>query len=190
MNDYLVLISYVDTNDSGSVGELYDGVYSGTKIKAFNSTDTNNIDAFLTGFLNAPDSIVSMYMCPAILIENVPDGGKNLTYGTSGMVTHINCETQQLNGNEKFSGYTPKNKKLYTYPYNYFMLDNASGQSLVLRYEMFNDKRLPIVPIIELAGTITQPVKVIARPCSYKGTKSYSELGGYTSLNTEMRLLY
>lgn len=185
MNDYLVLISYVDTNDSGSVGELYDGVYSGTKIKAFKSTDTKNIDAFLTGFLNAPDSIVSMYMCPAILIENVPDGGKNLTYGTSGMVTHINCETQQLNGNEKFSGYTPKNKKLYTYPYNYFMLDNASGQSLVLRYEMFNDKRLPIVPIIELAGTITQPVKVIARPCSYKGTKSYSELGGYTSLNTE-----
>lgn len=65
------------------------------------------------------------------------------------------------------------------------MLDNASGQSLVLRYEMFNDKSLPIVPIIELAGTITQPVKVIARPCSYKGTKSYSELGGYTSLNTE-----
>ena len=115
MNDYLVLISYVDTNDSGSVGELYDGVYSGTKIKAFKSTDTKNIDAFLTGFLNAPDSIVSMYMCPAILIEDVPDGGKNLTYGTSGMVTHINCETQQLNGNEKFSGYICYGDSIYKF---------------------------------------------------------------------------
>lgn len=35
------------------------------------------------------------------------------------------------------SGYTPKNNKLFTYPYNYLLVDNSEGQQNVFKYELF-----------------------------------------------------
>lgn len=35
-------------------------------------------------------------------------------------------------------GYVPKNKKLFTFPYNYINLSNGSGTSMELRYELFS----------------------------------------------------
>lgn len=32
---------------------------------------------------------------------------------------------------------------------------------------------------------MTQPVTAVIRPCSYKGVQGYTEVGGYTTLNTE-----
>ena len=39
--------------------------------------------------------------------------------------------------------------------------------------------------VIKIMGNVTQPIKVIARPCNYKGVPSYDSLQGYTTLNTE-----
>ena len=39
----------------------------------------------------------------------------------------------------KLDGYTPKNKKLLTYPYCYMLLTNNSGGSAVYKYELFNN---------------------------------------------------
>ena len=35
------------------------------------------------------------------------------------------------------SGYTPKNKKLFTYPYNYVKVNNSEGQENIYKYELF-----------------------------------------------------
>ena len=37
------------------------------------------------------------------------------------------------------NGYTPRNKKLLTYPYCYMMLSNNAGVSNILRYEQFKN---------------------------------------------------
>lgn len=179
MSDMCVIIAVVDTEDNIVNGQLYDGIYSGTTLYAFNSNDVTSINNKIGEYYQKPDSIVSMYMCPKFLIPTVNDGGIRLTYGASG-VRNIRSKAK-IQGSENFGGYVPRNKKLYTYPYNYFNLDNASGNSLPLRYEFFDD----LTPVISVEGVITQPVKIIGRPCSYKGVKSYSELGGYTQLNTE-----
>lgn len=183
MSDMLVIIAVVDIN-SVSEGQLYDGIYGGCKLFAYKSTDVKSINDKISEYAQATDSIVSMYMCPAILIPEVPDSGKVLSYGSSGVKTTVVCDSLTkviADGKGDFDGYIPKNNKLYTYPYNYFNIDNASGNTLPLRYEFFKLRK----PVIEITGTITQPVRLVARPCSYKGVPDYSELGGYTTLNTE-----
>lgn len=183
MSDMLVLIAIVDTSKV-SDGQLYDGIYGGCKLYAYKSDDVESINDMLSTYAEAPDSVVSMYMCPAILIPEVPDGGKLIASKSNGVETVISTDSINkiiADGNGDFGGYVPKNNKLYTYPYNYFNLDNASGNTLPLRYEFFKNHR----PVISITGTITQPVRVVARPCNYKGVADYSELGGYTTLNTE-----
>ena len=37
------------------------------------------------------------------------------------------------------NGYTPKNKKLFTYPYNFIKADNNSGTNVIYQYEFFSN---------------------------------------------------
>lgn len=178
MNDSVIVVAIVDV-DGGSNGELYDGIYGGAQLWAYQASDIVSINSKIDSYKEKPESILSIYMCPALFIQDVPTGGKKLLYG-AGATPNI-VSTDQLNDNADFQGYVPKNKKLYTYPYNYFNLDNANGNSLPLRYEFFDN----LTPVVEITGVITQPVKCVARPCSYKGVPSQTELGGYTTLNSE-----
>lgn len=178
MRDMLVLIAIVDV-DGEVNGTIYDGVYGGTRIFAYNYDDVVSINSKLHEYTSKPDSVVGIYTCPKIFIPDVEDGGKILTYKASASGTVFIDEA--LNGNEDFDGYTPKNKKIYTYPYNYYHIDNASGNSIALRYEFFDELK----PVVKIDGCITQPVKALCRPCSYKGMSPFSELGGYTTLKNE-----
>lgn len=179
MGDSKIILAIVDV-EGGSKGEFYDGVYGGAELWVYD-TDYSSIQAInskIDSYNEKPNAILSIYMCPAILLQNISSGAK-LSYGEGGNITVVTSES--LDDSSDFQGYIPKNKKLYTYPYNYFNVDNASGSSLSLRYEFFDDLK----PVIQITGTVTQPVKCIARPCSYKGTDSFTPTGGYHTLNTE-----
>lgn len=165
-NDQVVIIAIVDlSNESGSSGNKYDGIYGGAQLFAYlcnTSSDIQAINAKINEYNKKPDAIINMYMCPKFLIGTIPDSHL-LPYGASG-----------VNKNEGFvkpkkttpiDGYTPKNNKLHTYPYYFLHLDNSSGQELNLRYEYFNGD-----PIIAYRGNISSPVSIIARPLNYKGT--------------------
>ena len=177
--DMLVLIMIAD-EESTSFGDLYEGIYGGCDIWAYNSTDTTSITSKVSEYIQKPDQIIAMYMCPKMLIPDVGDGGKHLGYSSTSSFS-VNILPSVTEESQDFEGYVPQNKKMYTYPYNFLRVDNASGQSLNLRYEFFDN----LTPVIEIQGTFLMPVKLVARPCSYKGLPSYSELGGYTSSKSE-----
>lgn len=178
MTDYCVCLAIVDTSDQISHGQLYDGVYGGAQLWVYDSTDVQGIDGKISEYLQKPDAIISIYMFPKLLIENIPRD-HILPYGAG--ADGIIARTPIIHTNDTLDGYTPKNNKLYTYPYNFVHVDNASGSELNLRYEFFEN----LHPVFEISGTVTQPVSVLLRPCSYKGVPDYDEVGGYTTLNTE-----
>lgn len=177
MTDMLVCIAIVDT-DGESAGTLYDGIYGSAELFVYDSTDTTGINAKLNEYTQKPDSIISMYMLPKYLVGTIPSNHK-LPYASGALKNYIikPAVTKQ----DTLNGYLPKNGKMYTYPYNFYHVDNASGSDLSLRYEFFDNHQ----PVLEISGTVTQPVKLTLRPDSYKGVPSYSALAGYTSLNTE-----
>jgi len=178
MTDMCVILAIVDTTQA-TAGQLYDGIYGGAKLFVYDSTDVSGINSRISNYLQKPDAIVAMYMCPKLLIGTIPQS-HIIPYGGNGAITHV--QKTQVNTNMTLDGYTPKNAKMYTYPYNFYHVDNASGQELSLRYEFFEN----LTPVFEISGTITQPVAMTLRPDSYKGVADYDPVGGYTSINTEV----
>lgn len=179
MREMVVCVAIVDT-DGESAGTLYDGIYGAAQLFVYDSTDVSSINGKINEYTQKPDSILGIYMFPKSFLLNstIPENHliEQRTSATSTVVLQ-----NALTGTETLDGYLPRNKKLYTYPYNFYHVDNASGNELSLRYEFFDNLR----PVVEISGTITQPVTAILRPCSYKGVASYSDIGGWTTLNTE-----
>lgn len=177
MSDMCICIAIVDVENTD--GTLYDGIYGAAKLWVYDSTDVTSVNAKINEYTQKPEAIIGIYMFPKLFLGGVIPETHLLGYGATAIRTFVTLnaveETDTLNG------YLPKNKKLYTYPYNFYHVDNASGGELSLRYEFFENGK----PVFQITGTVTQPVTAVIRPCSYKGIQGHTEVGGYTTLNTE-----
>lgn len=178
MTAMAVCIAVVDT-DSTTDGTLYDGIYGSAQLWAYDATDVQGINGKVNEYVQKPDAIIGMYMLPKALLGGSIPANHRLSYGQSAIKHYVS--RNPVSAGDSLDGYVPKNKKMYTYPYCYYHVDNASGGELNLRYEFFDGR----TPVFEIGGTVTQPVVAILRPCSYKGVQPYSDLGGYTTLNAE-----
>ena len=138
---FLVCLAIVDT-DGESSGTLYDGIYGSAELYVYDSTDTTGINAKINEYTQKPDSIIAMYMLPKILVGTIPSEHK-LPYAANGFKRII--QKPIVTKNDTLDGYLPKNAKMYTYPYNFYHVDNASGSDLSLRYEFFDNNQ----PLIE-----------------------------------------
>ena len=65
--------------------------------------------------------------------------------------------------NSTIDGYTPKNKKLFTYPYKYMILSNNNGGAAEYHYELFSS-----TPAFKIYGDITPGCSIRAIPTNYK----------------------
>ena len=181
-----VIIAVVEAT-SGIDGHKIDQIYSGCKLYAYAPGDTVAIENKLDSYISNPNKIVGLYMAPASLVTNnsvVPAGGIEVT-GTIVRKYYFDKPT----GNESFGTYTNiKNKKLFTYPFNYLQVSTPTGQSLNLRYEFFkNDSSYPQRPYLEYFGSVLQPVQVVLRPAKYKGVDSHS-MGDPISMTEQLTL--
>lgn len=81
--------------------------------------------------------------------------------------------TKKLTGLERNTGYV-KNKKLYTYPYNFLYTTNFHGKTAVFRYEFF-DNPLSYAEFEAYCDETPNPIAVL-HPINYKGlTDNYDE---------------
>lgn len=177
MSEYVTCVAAVDV-DSGTSGNLYDGIYGSAKLYVYDSNDVNNINSFIETYKQKPEAIIGIYMFPKDFIASIPED--HLLHTSAHAIHHIETMAQ-LTTDATLNGYKPKNNKLYTYPYNFYHVDNASGSDLTLRYELFDD----LTPEFEISGTITQPVVCNIRPTSYKGVRGVTATQGWNTVNTE-----
>lgn len=156
--------------DSTHQGNVVDNVFSGCQLIAFRLDDGASLVQFLDNYIAQPDEILNIYMCPKQLYESyIQTGGQPL--GGNVQATGEDVPVTTCSGTEDFDGYVPKNKKLYTYPYNFVRIDNNSGQSLNLRYEF----GLYGTIYTSIHGTLSSPVRMILRPKYYKNRNNNSK---------------
>ena len=171
MRDMAIAVNYIDVNGTQHFGGKYDGVYSGSKIKVFRDDDIESVNSFIDKYYAKEDSILSIYMLPKFCInEEIPVGGLVLSepvYDSTGTNIELSLVDFKLTGEELNGNYKPRNKKLYTYPFNFFQIVTADGKTLNLRYEFFKE----MTPRIRCCSVITQPVSCVIYPDGYKGTK-------------------
>lgn len=152
-------------NNSNPIGNLYENIYSGCKLYFFSSTETSALNSFLANYTATPNNVVAMYMCP---IKFVSTGTGQYAHT---VINDRPCYTGQLENvpalqtTDTLDGYRPRNRKLYTYPYNYLHIDNGANGELSLRYEFFTNGK----PSFEMVGSMLQPVEALLFPKNYKG---------------------
>lgn len=169
------------TLGSTPIGSMYDRVYSGLTLYAFDASSAGAAEAaqFIDDHIKTVDNIHIMYMAPKAITPTV-DSGTHLI-GSLEQSTPLTAGEPAIDpATDTIGGYHPVNAKLFTYPYNYIEVSNGSGESLALRYEYFNDH-----PRFDVASTFMNPVTLTLRPAAYKGTAPATQMTTDQPLYTE-----
>ena len=161
--------SPVRNYDAGVSGEQ---VYAGAIIVAANSQSMGISVAGLPLALHTiiqqghSESILGCYLCPDWIINAL---GPTSSGTYEGWVSKIYA-TRSLKftpSSTVLNGYTPRNKKLYTYPYRYFCVYNNDGVGEVLKYELNNGSTINLNQYGVAVGK--DGVSVITVPYQYNG---------------------
>lgn len=155
-------------------GKTYNGVYGGLTLFAF--IGDNHINAFLDKYKATPNNIVVIYVCPVCAItgsgsapaDMYTDDGYEISPYDGGRV--ITWEpTSAVSASMTLDGYTPRNLKLLTSPYNYYTVFSSDGNSLNFKYEDFTYG----APQFEVHSNLTYPPNMQLTPNNYKRMEHY-----------------
>lgn len=136
------------------------GLYSGIKYYSVSMGSAGAMDDFLESLVNAnkQDAVVSLFMMPS---DYVTSGDT----AVSKRVMSFQFPTH-LGGSAVGWTYTPRNKKLLTYPYNFFAVDTLND-SHVYRWEWF----APSTGIsFTMSASMTPNPEIAVQPNNYNGS--------------------
>ena len=121
------------------------------------------------------EAIISAFIVPDIIISNKTGDIRSESVHDSDSPKSYEFI---INIPNKLGNYTPRNKKLLTYPYQYLSLSNNSGASNILQFEHFtNDVGAKSgIAIFEVQGIPTIGGSIKAIPMYYKNmVRNYDE---------------
>lgn len=161
-------------------GGVYAGVYSGLYFNVFSlnirppGVSGYNGITELNEFLQVvsekgkEDGIVSIFMMPTSMINLTDESSQN-----NGLMSVLNKYDISRTKNNTIGDYEVKNKKLLTYPYNFFYVTNLQGNSCAFHYELFSN---PTHVTFKLTGDFSCNPGVVLYPTNYKGVSdNYDE---------------
>lgn len=131
------------------------------------------------------DAINNVWLVPKSLISNYSqydfETNKFVHWGI-GQHEPVSIQFTQ-NKPTTIKSYTPRNKKLLTYPYCYLMFSNNNGTTNTLQYELFSGNTYTI----QYKGVPSVGGSIVAYPLNYKGFEESLQdtitLGKYPTLS-------
>ena len=164
--------------DSELVGNMYGNVMTGLTYYPFpNTTEGINWLKDTIALYDAagkPDAIAMIFTVPEVAVKftiNIPswsigdpmDSGSNYGWENVPLITKPTT----------IDGYTPKNKKLLTYPYQFLYISNSTGQSANYPYEYFKNNDIKFW----LFSSPQPNPTVMLIPMEYRNTELNYEYG-------------
>lgn len=164
-------------------GILMDRVFTGFGVYAINPTEWLNLRSLLNSLdtEGKTDAIMGIWMYPKNLVKlktgQVWDDLNPFIKTVEGVETEPTYLAHFTNyqGN-LFQGYTPRNNKLYCYPFNFMYVSNNSGGCAEYRYEFMEslvDGNYPF----DIQGAIGLDATVRLFPRNYNGVAGNVEEG-------------
>ena len=164
----LIGITAEAMNDNVYKANVYGGIYQGLNFLVVHLTDDNV--SWLETYLMSADilssgGIINCFLFPEMFLP-INRGGYN-EYNT--------FKTLSLVQNTDFQGYTPKNKKLFTYPYTCAHLTAKRGQGNDFAFERFYNHNEVIRANFKVCANFCANPSAMAFPIDYKGITNYIE---------------
>lgn len=165
---YVIQCTEWSTTDADKpLATNYGGIYMAGG--AYICSSIGEVVNILQGFASRgkSDAVYNLYMIPASMITNT---SSSLQY--SGQDSP-NTDTKTITKMNTINGYTPFNKKLLTFPFNYMLISNNNGSSNILHYERFsgNTCNFTIKGVPSVGGSI----KIV--PTNYDSNLNSEEEG-------------
>ena len=200
LDTYVIVVATLGddpTSTTGqTVGNVYDGIYSGLHYRAFSlefggsNNPITEINNYVNEWIQHPDDVVAMFLTtmasfPDEVGERPTPSGIDVHWQNS---AHILLKTwHQLHDTDTLDGHQVRNKKLFTYPFNYVHIDNANGKEMNLRYEFFKDSNgnLDYIPKFSICQNLSMPITAVLRPRYYKNCLSDAPSSSSTSMTSE-----
>ena len=156
-------------------GRVYDGIYSGVEMYCYYMDSTHTGDLLdLRTMLNShtqQNDILFAYMVPTAIIDaayTVDSShrivGKNSSQSSTAFPNPR--PLSPLSSSATLNGYTPKNKKLLTYPYNFFIISDGNGNTMNIRYEFCQS----LTPMLKFEFAVTPSSLIKLYPYNYKNS--------------------
>lgn len=152
-------------------GGEYGGVYSGLKYYRFDNS--SDLDSVLKGYVGTGQdgSISSIFLAPKVI---APFSGSSKAVINSAIThSYYNDITKNY---DTMDGYTPKNKKLFCYPFQYLLVSNNTGGSAFYKYEDFDGGDEDICSFL-VEGVLCPGCSIRMIPLNYKGDNENDEEG-------------
>lgn len=187
---FVVVIAQTDLVDddarvSLSGDDVHGFMLNGIYMQTYNLTDTADAQGLrlsalqtkLKDMAGSKEDIVSIFMFPKRLVNKVSDDNANIMrYYNMTLGTTLNFPTN-------INGYTPKNRKLFTFPYCYICADNGTISNNY-RWEWFQTPTgLTARVNFVLRGAICPGGSVYYAPIGYKGLDMYDNISGLSGLD-------
>lgn len=178
-NTFWVCVGMTELPDaftSINTNRMYNGIYSGLTYIVFKTSTDLSTWLEVCDKAGKADAINCMFMIPSELCKNpswiqgsTTIGGVTYYYDFTWIENSTTAEV--LIASNVFTrptyiayDYSPKNNKLYTYPYFYFYVTNNCGSDVIYRYEDFLNGH----PTFAVLGSITPGCSVKLIPKNYK----------------------
>lgn len=154
-------------------GILYGGVFSGSPIVIFDSPVQATHFLRAMDELNKGDAIVGIFLVPQEFKGASQWKGYYMTSNYGSVTCAVAPTTSScmylstrvaVNSPINLNGYTPKNNKLFVYPYNYFYVSNNAGSDVEYHYEDFINRS----PLFTTVGVLTPGCSIRTIPINYK----------------------
>lgn len=170
LNHPILLVSFIDPEGSENKGHLIENIFSTGILYEFDMSTNEGVDAAAAWLGEIAeqyfDSIVGMWMVPRWALGlNPADKLVNTRQGESYRHT-----LEALSSSAKLDGYTPRNNKMYTYPYNCLNVNTSTGSQMTVRYEYYDNYQ----PVFQETWNVSDPVSSALRPVNYRGINTSS----------------
>lgn len=164
-----IVMAYSDyaNIDANVTGKLYGGIYSGMAYSIYpmdeDGVSAINRDIHTYDDEGKADAINSIFMAPTFLFGDIGDDFGAMCLGGSNSPKEYEILVPKL---KTVDGYTPKNKKLLTFPYTYLMAINNGGGSAIYKQERFTH---PDNCTFLVEGVLTPGCSIKLSPSLYNG---------------------
>lgn len=159
----LLIYYYIkgENDKTNYAGTVFNKMYNGMKMW-FVEMNADSINSVINTIQQMSGTIFSATVVPA-------SWGATNADGSITVVNEVVNQTITIREQTSLADYTPANKKLFNYPYNYFLCINNVGQKVVLRKELFDKKLDGIFNVFEfeIKGTPSPTPCMIMYPKDY-----------------------